>query len=150
MRQLLILLALAIYIFAILDCARSDEDERYGLPKTFWMIVVIFLPGLGAVAWIVGSRVARFNTELERRAKAQAAQRPSTGHPSTRPARPSGPTAGQFQVRRSSSRTVAPDDDPEFLAELAKRTRKGLPDDGADGSAGTGTGGAPQDGPTAG
>ncbi|MGO1590454.1 PLD nuclease N-terminal domain-containing protein [Ancrocorticia sp.] len=92
-----IVLAVAVWIFAIIDCARTDRALMPGkLSKGAWMALVIVLPVIGSFLWLWLS----WNTK----------------HPDgfgdlggTRRQPPKGP--------------VAPDDDPEFLARLDAENR---------------------------
>ena len=108
MRLFLVLAVLGLDLYALLDLAGSEEDERGGLPRWLWAVIIVLLPLFGAVAWIVVK---------------QSARRASGGGPSPRPGRrPSGP-------RRPGP--VAPDDDPEFLWRLEQEKRRRT-DGGAD------------------
>lgn len=92
MRQLLALVILAVTVYGIVDCAQSDARTRRNIPLWVWVTIMVLLPGVGAIVWLVVSRLM--------------APPPSVGR--TRP--------------------VAPDDDPEFLRELERRTRKSTDD----------------------
>ena len=98
----LVVVALALY--ALLDLAGSDEDERGGLPRWLWAVIIVILPVFGAVAWIVVRRVSR------RAAGGGDAGRSGRPGPGRGPKRPSGP--------------VAPDDDPDFLWKLEQDRRR--------------------------
>jgi len=110
MRYLPFILALALVIYALVDCVRSDDSEMpVGLPKAVWVVLIVIFPGAGAVAWLVVSRVAR--------------QGQRTGG---RPVYRGGSSAHPSAPRRPVTRQVAPDDDPEFLASLDRpRTTPG-------------------------
>lgn len=99
-RVILAITIIAIWIYGIIDCARSPKDSMPGrLPKSVW-IVVTFIPVVGALLWLILSWPIKhpngFGTiEVGR------------GRP--RKPEPDGP--------------IAPDDDPEFLAKLDARNR---------------------------
>ncbi|WP_152187483.1 PLD nuclease N-terminal domain-containing protein [Georgenia satyanarayanai] len=102
MRFLPVILLVALVVYALVDCVRSDDaDMPVGLPKALWVILIVVFPGAGALAWLVVSRVSR-----------QAAGQ-VRGGAAGRPSRP-GP-------RRPAPRPLAPDDDPEFLAGLDRQ-----------------------------
>jgi len=88
MRYLPILLILAVWIFAFIDCLNTPENEVRKLPKLAWVFIVLLFGQvlIGPVAWFVAGR--------PRRNAPYGAQRP--------------------QERR----WVAPDDNPDFLKSL--------------------------------
>ncbi|GAA2838794.1 PLD nuclease N-terminal domain-containing protein [Kitasatospora paracochleata] len=97
---------LALWVWAFIDCLTTPEDEIRHLPKVVWIIVVLFFPLVGSIAWLV---VGRDRTSARRR-----------GVPW-----PAGPTAGFPEYERPQARrVVAPDDDPEFLASLKKDNQR--------------------------
>lgn len=100
--MLLPLLAVGLAVYALVDLASSDEEERGGIPKGLWVVLIILLPFLGPVAWIV----------VKRSQRGTGARYGSTARPST------GPT------RRRRNAPLAPDDDPEFLWRLEQQQRR--------------------------
>ncbi len=50
------LVLIAFWVWAILDVISTDESMCRNLPKTVWLMVVIFLSGLGALAWLLLGR----------------------------------------------------------------------------------------------
>jgi hypothetical protein len=105
-RVILPLLALGLLIYALLDIAGTEKKDLGGVPKWFWVVIVIVLPVLGPLLWIV-FRASR------KRSEQSYGSGPSWG-PAGRPGRgarrPSGP--------------VAPDDDPDFLWRLEQERRR--------------------------
>lgn len=107
-RVLPVILAIAVIVFALIDCARTPDDRMPArIPKAIWIILILFLPVIAAVAWIVLSRIARGETGRGAAAQGSGGWNPGGAGP-RRPAR--GP--------------VAPDDDPEFLARLEADRRR--------------------------
>ena len=47
---------LAVWLFGLIDCARSDQDAPRNLPKWAWLLIIIFLGSPGAIAWLVIGR----------------------------------------------------------------------------------------------
>ncbi|MDP9442077.1 MAG: PLDc N-terminal domain-containing protein, partial [Actinomycetota bacterium] len=45
-----------LWVWAVLDVISTDESLCRNLPKTMWLMVVIFLSGLGALAWLLLGR----------------------------------------------------------------------------------------------
>lgn len=101
-----VVLLVALVVYALIDCVRTPEDSMpVGIPKVLWVALIIVFPGLGALAWLLVSRVARGGRTSP----------PSPGRGAGRPS-PRGP--------RGPRGPVAPDDDPEFLARLEAERRR--------------------------
>jgi len=128
-RVLLTLLAVGLAVYALSDCATSDEEDRSGIPKGLWIVMIIFLPFVGPLAWILVSRSQR-----SRRATAGGAPTPGRGRP-----------AG----RRRPAAPVAPDDDPDFLWKLEQQRRREARGEAPGGPTADPAGGAPGDRGTA-
>ncbi|MET8944601.1 PLD nuclease N-terminal domain-containing protein [Streptomyces sp. NPDC004542] len=92
LRYLPLLLVLALWIYAFVDCLNTPEEEVRALPKVIWVIVILLFGEVlvGPVAWLIAGR--------------------------TRGARAGGPGT----VGGRGGRWVAPDDNPEFLKSLDK------------------------------
>lgn len=88
------IVAFGVWIFCIIDVITQPEHEIRNLPKLLWLLIVILLADVGAIAWLVAGRP--WNT-------ARPAQ----------PSRPAPPAAPR-----------APDDDAEFLAQLRARAEE--------------------------
>lgn len=103
---LTIILPLALWVWAFVDCLTTPEDEVKHLPKVVWVLIVLLFPPLGPIAWLIAGRQRGFLRT------APAGAHP--GHPADDlPGRPA-PRGG---------RPLAPDDDPEFLASLKKNDK---------------------------
>jgi hypothetical protein len=96
-RVLLVLLAVGLAVYALVDLSSSDEEERGGIPKGLWVVLIVLLPFVGAIAWVLVRR-------------SQRSARYGGGRP--------GPS------RRRHGGPVAPDDDPEFLWRLEQQQRR--------------------------
>jgi hypothetical protein len=84
MNYVLLLVAVGVTIYALVDCWRSSDDEVRGLPRPAWVLAILLFPLIGGVAYLAFGRLT-----------------------ATIPA--------------SRGRTLAPDDDPEFLRQLEQR-----------------------------
>ena len=72
-------------VYAVVDCALFDRNRIRGVPRWAWILMIVFLPVLGAVLWLVIGRGRRSNAAN---------------------------TGGRV------IRSMAPDDDPDFLRGL--------------------------------
>ncbi|WP_033223229.1 PLD nuclease N-terminal domain-containing protein [Kitasatospora phosalacinea] len=97
-RILPVVALLALWVWAFIDCLTTPEDEVRHLPKVGWVIIVLFFPLVGSIAWLVAGR---------------------TRGGARRASWPSGPAAAR-PGHRPDGRPLAPDDDPEFLASLKR------------------------------
>jgi len=120
----LLVAMLAVWLYALLDAITADRQRVRILPKGAWIAVVLLTFEVGAVLWFgFGRPVGRPGTRGADRRRAGEA-----GVPRTR-GRSSGTTAetGRSVLpglpgRPPRLEPLAPDDDPEFLANLARRT----------------------------
>ncbi len=120
MRNLLAVVIVGLVVYTIFDVLRSEPDERFGISRALWIVLIVVVPVLGSIAWLVARQQARARG-AGGGSGSGGSRRPG---PSPRgPRRPSGP--------------VAPDDDPEFLWRLAQQQRR------AQRERGTGAGGTP-------
>jgi hypothetical protein len=112
-RVLLILVIVGLMAYALADVWGAKEDERGGLPRWLWVLLIVLLPLLGPISWIV-VRVTN------RRSGAGPASGPGGGG-----GRPTPPPRSPRPGPRRPAGPPAPDDDPEFLwlLEQAKRKR---------------------------
>ncbi|MEU7710707.1 PLD nuclease N-terminal domain-containing protein [Micromonospora chalcea] len=94
---LLFLVQVVLAVVALISCLSADEEKVKALPRMIWVLIILFFPLVGSIAWFLVGR--------ERPAGTVGV----TGTP--RPAAPAG-------------RPLAPDDDPEFLASLDERSRR--------------------------
>lgn len=91
-RYLPFLISLFLTVYALFSCIQTrDEDVPY-LPKLVWILLIVFVPFAGPIVWLLMIRY------YERQ------QPVATGRPAP---------------KRPTSRPLAPDDDPDFLASLA-------------------------------
>jgi len=52
------LVVLALWVFSLVDVIGSDEGAVRHLPKLWWLLIVLFFPFAGSVAWLVAGRPA--------------------------------------------------------------------------------------------
>lgn len=97
---LIVLANLALLVIALIDCLSSEENEIRALPKLVWVLLILLFSPLGPIAWLFAGRPVS----------------------AVRGSEPGGWAGGGAQAARG--RPVAPDDDPEFLASLSKKTKE--------------------------
>ncbi len=95
LRFLLYAVPLVVTLYALIDCILIPGVLTRSLPKWLWLVVIVLIPFLGAVAWLIAGRPSREQV----------------------PAGDVGPL-GRVVARRSAPQP-APDDDPAFLRKLA-------------------------------
>ncbi|HAM23464.1 MAG TPA: hypothetical protein DCQ04_14615 [Actinobacteria bacterium] len=94
-RFILILIPVAITVYALIDAITAPRDQVRSLPKALWIFLIVILWIGGAVLWFFFGRPNR-----------------SKGGDS--------PGGGGGQLRPQG-----PDDDPDFLADLDWKKNKG-------------------------
>ncbi|MCX6456627.1 MAG: PLD nuclease N-terminal domain-containing protein [Actinobacteria bacterium] len=82
-RVLLFVFTIGIQLYGLIDCAQREDGDVRSLPRWGWLIIIILVPTLGAVAYLIAGRP----------------KRPGNGG-------------------RKPKRSIAPDDDPDFLRGL--------------------------------
>src|SRR5688500_3090274 len=50
------LIALALWAYCIFDVISTDESRIQNLPKIIWLLIVIFVPPIGPIAWLLLGR----------------------------------------------------------------------------------------------
>ncbi len=90
---------LVLLVFCLIDCIQSDESEVRNLRKGWWILLIIFFPLVGGIAWLVAGRPQRHG-------------RRSVPWPST--------TTAGFPEYERPNRPLGPDDDPAFLDEMRR------------------------------
>lgn len=59
LRVVAAILAVAIYIYCIIDVIRTPGSEMRTLPKWVWLVLVVLVPLIGSALWLVLGRVWR-------------------------------------------------------------------------------------------
>ncbi|WP_091673614.1 PLD nuclease N-terminal domain-containing protein [Micromonospora auratinigra] len=97
---LFFLAEVVLAVCALISCLSAEEGEIRALPRIAWVLIILFFPLVGSIAWFVAGREPH-------------GRRPRTAWP-----------VGNGFAESERRRPVAPDDDPEFLSRLAERTRR--------------------------
>lgn len=56
LRILPVIISLALSIYCVVDCIKSDNDAVRGLPKLVWVFVILLFPIAGSLAWLFAGR----------------------------------------------------------------------------------------------
>lgn len=56
LRILPVIVSLALSIYCVVDCIRSDDGAVRGLPKLVWVFVILLFPLAGSLAWLFAGR----------------------------------------------------------------------------------------------
>ena len=72
------LVLLALWVYCILDVIATDDSLARNLPKGMWLLIVIFLPDIGSLAWLLLGRplYAGWRPGDTNRRPAEAGRRP--------------------------------------------------------------------------
>ena len=104
-RVLPVVVELFLLVFCLIDCIQTPDHEVRNLPKVGWIILIIIIPLVGGAAWLVAGRP----------------QRTSGGG---RVPWPSTATAGFQEHERTQKHALGPEDDPDFLRQMAASNRE--------------------------
>ncbi len=97
------LVVFALWVFSLVEVIGSDEGAIRHLPKVWWLLIVLFFPFAGSIAWLVAGRPAgaRGRSPHER----QVPQYPEYDRP-------------------GRAAATSPDDDEEFLRKVRDRAEE--------------------------
>ncbi|MFV2100507.1 PLD nuclease N-terminal domain-containing protein [Micromonospora sp. LOL_024] len=95
---LIFLVQVVLAVCALISCLSAEEDGIRHLPRIAWVLIILFFPLVGSIAWFVAGR--------ERRPGGASTPWATGGRPAER------------------ARPVAPDDDPEFLRSIEESSRQ--------------------------
>jgi hypothetical protein len=90
------LIDLALIVIALIDCLSVEEFEIRALPRVVWVFLILLFSPIGPIAWFVAGRPEKATTRAD-----------------------SDPV-----LYSRSTRSTAPDDDPEFLRRMAATQRE--------------------------
>ncbi|MEV4494223.1 PLD nuclease N-terminal domain-containing protein [Micromonospora arborensis] len=94
---LLFLVQIVLAVCALISCLSAEEGQIRSLPRIVWVLIILFFPLVGSIAWFVAGR------------------EPSSG---------AGKGWSGGTAQRQQHRPVAPDDDPEFLRSMQDRAKQ--------------------------
>ena len=125
------LVTVGFVVPCLIDVAVTPPAELRSLTKPAWVLLIVFLSAFGATAWLLAGRPDRRGRPVSRHLEDVPFFGPEDAlrrHPAGRGmdtglGRPPGLAA--HPASSAQVRPVGPDDDPEFLAELARRIERG-------------------------
>lgn len=97
------LLVFVLWLFCVIDVACAREDRVRNLGKTVWLLLVLFFPLVGSLAWLVAGR--------------PEAARPLTREQGAAPGFPEYERRGRFAPSN-------PDADEAFLRQVRARAEE--------------------------
>ena len=57
MLRVLAAIALLVFtVYCVVDAVQSEDHEVRGLPKILWIVLVLFFPLVGGIAWLIAGR----------------------------------------------------------------------------------------------
>lgn len=59
MRFLMLILPIAFTIYSLVDCSATSMSEIRNLPKWAWILLIILVAPLGAIAYLIAGRPRR-------------------------------------------------------------------------------------------
>ncbi len=98
------LVTLALWIFSLVDVIGSDEGRIRHLPKVWWLLIVLFFPLAGSIAWLVAGR-------------------PADGQSRRSPYERATPAYPEYD-RPGRAAAASPEDDEEFLRQVRERAEE--------------------------
>lgn len=90
-------IVVVLFVYGLIDCIRSEQRDVRTFPKAAWVLIIVLLNVVGVILWFLFGRP-------------QYSEKASV---------PRGGSSPSRQVPSSYGRPTAPDDDPEFLRNLA-------------------------------
>ncbi|SNQ45870.1 conserved hypothetical protein [Frankia canadensis] len=119
---------IGVWAYAIIDVFGTPPDEVRAVSKPIWIVAVLLFWVFGAAAWFLFGR-PRASGYGPRSPRRPISDHPAFGQRSTwdidRREAGLGRPGSRMGTRRQVARPTGPDDDPEFLRELADRIRGG-------------------------
>ena len=56
LRVLPVLIGLALAVYALVDCIQTPEEEVRGIPKIFWIVLIVIGTFVGPAAWLIAGK----------------------------------------------------------------------------------------------
>jgi Phospholipase_D-nuclease N-terminal len=121
------LVTVGFVVPCLIDVAVAPALELRSLTKPAWVLVIVFFSVFGAVAWLLAGRPNQRRRIVYPRLQGTpyfGAQEALRRHPAGRALDPAiDASPGPATLRAREIMPIGPDDDPEFMEELARRIR---------------------------
>ncbi len=104
LRLLFFLVPLVLCIYCVVEAISSRDDEIRHLQKTWWILLILFFPFVGSIAWLAAGRP-------------QTVQRRQGPHERSTSAYPEYDRPGRFAA-------ADPEADEEFLKKVRERAEE--------------------------
>jgi hypothetical protein len=59
LQAFLAIASLALTLYSFIECAKRDETQIKKLPKWGWLLIILFFPTLGSIAYLIVGRTRR-------------------------------------------------------------------------------------------
>jgi hypothetical protein len=125
------LVTVGFVVPCLIDVAVTPPHELRSLTKPAWILAIVFLSAFGAAAWLLAGRPGRRGWAMSPPPHASGyypgPQEALRRHPaalSMKPGADAVPGPAPLRARQVRGRPLGPDDDPEFIQELARRIRE--------------------------
>ncbi|RYB95015.1 PLDc_N domain-containing protein [Nocardioides oleivorans] len=59
LRLLFFLVPIVLSIYCVVEAISARDDEVRNLPKILWIVLILFFPFVGSIAWLAAGRPAR-------------------------------------------------------------------------------------------
>jgi len=56
LEMLIGLVSFVLWVFSLVDVIGTDEGRMRHLPKVWWLLIALFFPFVGSIAWLVAGR----------------------------------------------------------------------------------------------
>jgi hypothetical protein len=99
-------IAVVAWLYAIFDALTAPPERVRNLPKAVWLLIILLLLEIGAAAWFLFGR-------------------PRASVKARAPRSPFGWQSHDDAAGGMPRRSIAPDDDPDFLRRLGDDLRRG-------------------------
>jgi hypothetical protein len=58
-QALIAIASLALSLYSFIECAKRDETQIKKLPKWGWLLIILFFPAFGSIAYLIIGRTRR-------------------------------------------------------------------------------------------